>query len=241
MPDSDHVHPDVAAGETAPLPEPTLPEPVRQRVVALAAAAMSGMPADEVPPALRRVANFAPNRRARLGAAAFAAQLGSDPLYRQRVGSWALEHAGELGAAVREGAPPAAADPVEVAALAYLTRPEHWLDLLTAATRTLRTDAESGAIVNKLAAAEQQVARAVHERAVAKVEAEKLRDELNRLRAEAGGLRDEVRTLNRNLRESQLTVLGPPRSDLFRLPRTFRLWPLSRATRCLRPCLLRLS
>src|SRR5215470_9383517 len=107
MPDREHVHPDVAAGETvAPLPEPTLPEPVRQRVVALAAAAMPALPADEVPAALRRVANFAPNRRARLGAAAFAAQLGSDPLYRQRVGAWALEQAGELGAAVRDGSPP---------------------------------------------------------------------------------------------------------------------------------------
>src|SRR5215470_8541547 len=120
MPDREHVHQDVTAGETVvPLPEPTLPEPVRQRVVALAAAAMSGLPADEVPAALRRVASFAPNKRARLGAAAIAAQLGADPLYRQRVGSWALEHAGELGAAVREGVPPAAADPVEVAALAY--------------------------------------------------------------------------------------------------------------------------
>ena len=36
----------------------------------------------------------------------------------------------------------------------------------------------------------------------AKVEAEKLRDELTRLRAEADGLRDEVRTLTRSLREA---------------------------------------
>ncbi len=105
--------------------------------------------------------------------------------------------------AVRDGIPPAAADPVEVAALAYLARPERWLERLTAATRTMRNDAESGAVVARLAAAEQQVARAEHERAVARVEAEKLRDELTRLRAEAAGLRDEVRTLTRSLRESQ--------------------------------------
>src|SRR5689334_25399758 len=103
MPDSDHVQPDVSAGESAPLPEPTLPEPVRQRVVALAAAAMSGLPADEVPAALRRVANFAPNRRARLGAPAFAAQLGPDPPHRQRGGAWALDQAGAHGAAIRDG------------------------------------------------------------------------------------------------------------------------------------------
>jgi predicted RNA-binding protein with PIN domain len=204
MPDSDHVHPDVAAGETAPLPEPTLPEPVRQRVVALAAAAMSGLPADEVPPALRRVANFAPKQRARLGATAIAAQLGSDPLYRQRVGSWALERAGELGAAVRDGAPPAAADPVEVAALAYLARPDGWADMVTDAARNLRVDADSAAVTERLRAAEHHVAMAEHERTVIKIEVEKLRDELTRLRAEADGLRDQVRQLTRAQRESQV-------------------------------------
>jgi predicted RNA-binding protein with PIN domain len=99
--------------------------------------------------------------------------------------------------------PPAAADPVEVASLAYLTRPDGWLDLLAATADTMRSDAESGAIVAKLTAAEHQVARAEHERAVAKVEAEKLRDELNRLRTEADSLRDEVRGLTRGLREAQ--------------------------------------
>ena len=63
-----------------------LPEPVRQRVVALAAAVIGGMPADEVPAALRKVASFAPNRRARLGGPAIAAQLAADPLFRQRAG-----------------------------------------------------------------------------------------------------------------------------------------------------------
>ncbi|MGW5015902.1 hypothetical protein ACWEOR_28075, partial [Micromonospora chalcea] len=59
------------AGEDAPTPvepEPTLPEPVRQRIVTLTAAVLPGLPADEVPVPLRRVAKFAPNRRARLGA-----------------------------------------------------------------------------------------------------------------------------------------------------------------------------
>jgi predicted RNA-binding protein with PIN domain len=195
------------AGETtdepAYEPEPTLPEAVRQRVVNLAAAAITGMPMEEVPPQVRKVAQFAPNRRARLGASVIAIQLATDPTFRQRVASRAVEAAGELGLAVQEGTPPAAADPVEVAALAYLARPDHWLDLLAAATTTLRTDAESGAIVAKLTAAEHQVARAEHERTVAKIEAEKLRDELNRLRVEAAGLRDEVRTLGRGLREAQ--------------------------------------
>ena len=60
---------------TAFEPEPVLPEPVRQRVIALAAAALVGLPADELPVPLRRVAKFAPNRRARLGGPLIATQL----------------------------------------------------------------------------------------------------------------------------------------------------------------------
>src|SRR5262245_44020188 len=206
MPEQDHAisggTSEEATGHT-PDAEFTLPEAVRQRVINLAAVAMTGMPGDEVPTPVRRVAQFAPNRRARLGASAIAIQLASDPTFRQRIATRVVEATGELGAAVRDGTPPAAADPVEVAALAYLTRPERWADLLAAATQALRADAESGAIVTRLAASEQQVARAEHERAVAKVEAEKLRDELSRLRAEAAGLRDETRTLARGLREAQ--------------------------------------
>ena len=62
-----------------PEEEPVLPEAVRVRVMALAAAALTGLAADEVPTALRKVANFAPNRRAKLGGSMIAAQLASFP------------------------------------------------------------------------------------------------------------------------------------------------------------------
>ncbi|MCG5439913.1 hypothetical protein PSH25_004476, partial [Micromonospora sp. PSH25] len=84
-------------------PEPTLPEPVRQRIVTLTAAVLPTLPTDEVPVPLRRVAKFAPNRRARLGAPVIAAQLTADPLFRQRVTARVLADAGDLGAAVVEG------------------------------------------------------------------------------------------------------------------------------------------
>src|ERR1700755_756225 len=106
------------------VPEPVLPEPVRQRITVLAAAALPALPADEIPVVLRRVARFAPNRRARLGGREIAAQLASDPLFRQRVSTRVVEETGDLGVAVADGMAPAAADPVEVAALAYLARPE---------------------------------------------------------------------------------------------------------------------
>jgi predicted RNA-binding protein with PIN domain len=211
MSDQEHVVEDAGAGSgeesTEPQTietEPTLPEPVRQRVVALAAAAMTGMPLDELPVPLRRVAKFAPNKRAKLGGPAIAAQLAADPLFRQRSAAKAVEAAGDLGLTVAEGAVvPAAADPVEVAALAYLARPPGWTDLVTEAARTLRLDAESAAASGRLVAAEHRAARAEHERAVAKVEAEKLRDELTRLRTEADALRDEVRALTKTVREAQ--------------------------------------
>jgi predicted RNA-binding protein with PIN domain len=183
--------------------EPTLPEPVRQRVITLAAAAMSGMPIDELPMALRRVAKFAPNRRARLGGPVIATQLAGDPLLRQRLAARAVEEAGGLGAAVVGSAPPAAADPVEVAALAYLARPEGWRDLIEAATHEVRADTASAAVEERVREIEQRAARAEHDRAVARVEADKLRDELARLRDESGGLREELRTLGRALREAQ--------------------------------------
>jgi predicted RNA-binding protein with PIN domain len=192
-----------AAQEPGFEPEPTLPEPVRQRVITLAAAGMTGMPLDELPMALRRVAKFAPNRRARLGGPIIATQLAGDPLLRQRLAARAVEEAGELGAAVVDGTLPAAADPVEAAALAYLARPEGWRDLVAAATQAVRVDTASAAVEERVREIEQRAARAEHDRAVARVEADKLRDELARLRDEAGGLREEVRALGKALRDTQ--------------------------------------
>ncbi|WP_406042490.1 NYN domain-containing protein [Micromonospora sp. NBC_00898] len=193
-------------GETepgTPEPEPVLPEPVRQRIVALTAAVLPAMPTDEVPVPLRRVAKFAPNRRARLGAPAIAAQLTADPLFRQRVTARVLTDAGDLGAAVVEGTAPAAADPVEVAALAYLARPRGWRELIEASGAAVRAEADSAVVAELVREAEQRATRAEHDRAVARVEAEKLRDELARVREELGQLREESRQLSRTLRETQ--------------------------------------
>ncbi|MBX6356380.1 MAG: NYN domain-containing protein [Micromonosporaceae bacterium] len=183
--------------------EPILPEPVRQRIVALTASALGTLAPDELPAALRRVAKFAPNRRARLGGPAIATQLASDPLFRQRVAARVVADAGDLGAAVADGTRPAVADPVEVAALAYLARPGNWRDLVEAAGETVRAQADSAAVAELVREAEQRAARAEHDRAVAKVEAEKLRDELARVREELGGLREEVRVLSKSLRMAQ--------------------------------------
>jgi predicted RNA-binding protein with PIN domain len=194
--------PEEAADGVDLTPEPTLPEQVRARVTVLTAAALPAMPGDEMPVPLRRVARFAPNRRARLGGPAIAAQLATDPLFRQRIGARVVTDAGDLGAAVAEGMAPAAADPVEVAALAYLARPEGWRGLIDAAGAAVRAEADSAMVAHQVRDAEQRAARAEHDRAVARVEADKLRDELARVREELGQIREEARATSKALRES---------------------------------------
>ena len=184
-------------------PEPVLPESVRQRITVLAAAALPGLPADEIPVPMRKVARFAPNRRARLGGREIAAQLAADPLFRQRISTRVVADTGDLGAAVAGGMAPAAADPVEVAALAYLARPEGWRELIDQAGHAVQAEADSAAIAGQVREAETRAARAEHDRAVAKVEADKLRDELARVREELGQLREEARATAKALREAQ--------------------------------------
>jgi predicted RNA-binding protein with PIN domain len=196
-------HPEDLPAEEALLDEPDLPEAVRQRVTGLTAAALTALAADEVPASLRKVAKFAPNRRARLGGALIAAQLVADPLFRQRIGQRVLTDAGDLGESLVAGVLPAAADPVDAAAIAYLARPAGWHELISAAGDRVRADADVAAVAERVRDAEQRAARAEHDRAVARVEADKLRDELGRVREELGQLREEVRVLGRTLRDTQ--------------------------------------
>ncbi|HEY7173705.1 MAG TPA: NYN domain-containing protein [Micromonosporaceae bacterium] len=202
QPDTEPEQAGVTAAGSDPAAEPTLPEAVRTRVIASTAAAMAQLPLAEVPIPLRKVAKFAPNRRARLGGVTIAAQLAVDPLFRQRVAAKVLADAGDLGTALEANDVPDGADPVEVAALAYLSRPVGWLDRVAAAAEALQADAEQAAEVARLKEIEARVSRAEHERAVARVEADKLRDETARLREELNAMRDEQRTAARELREA---------------------------------------
>ncbi|HCA84106.1 MAG TPA: RNA-binding protein, partial [Streptomyces sp.] len=110
-----------------------LPEGVRRRVVALVADAFGSLTMAELPPQLRQYARFTPNRRAKFAGNAMAAALESHPLFRQRVGERLRETEAELSGALESGSPPAAADPVDVAAFAYVLRPAGWAKLVAAA------------------------------------------------------------------------------------------------------------
>jgi predicted RNA-binding protein with PIN domain len=111
-----------------------LTEPVRQRLVQIAAQVLARMPSDEVPAALRTIARFTHAKRVRLGSAGLAAALDADDGFRAKVAEFVVEGTPQLAQAVREGTSTAASDPLDTAVVAYLTRPDGWTDTLAQAT-----------------------------------------------------------------------------------------------------------
>ncbi len=201
-PETEPVNGTVNGSAEAPV-DIVLPEPVRQRVVTLVADALPYLGADEVPTALRPFARFTPTRRAKLGGSAIAAQLATDLLFRQRVAARAVEAKGALGEAVAGGTPPAAADPVDVAALAYLARPHGWTDLVAAASSTLDDEVEQAELRARIRDVERLTEQLERARAGARSDVEKLRAEVSAARAEAEELRLRVRELTKALRAAE--------------------------------------
>ncbi|MFD5572494.1 NYN domain-containing protein [Streptomyces cadmiisoli] len=170
-----------------------LPESVRRRVVQIVSDGFGGLTVAELPAQLRQYARFAPNRRAKFAGNAMAAALESDPLFRQRIGEKLREAEPDIAAALDSGAPPAAADPLDVAAAAYVLRPTGWVKLVTAAgEEAQRADAERA----------DEESRAELERLRAELAAARdhTRAETERLRAELDGARKEAESLHRKLR-----------------------------------------
>ena len=126
-----------------------LPEAVRLRVLALASEALGALPDDEVPVALKPFRRWAPARRTKLAAVPLAAVIEHDVLFRQRVAARAKTAFPDLAGALAAGVAPAAADPVEVAAVAYVARTPGWAALVAAAGADLEraaTAAESSRV-----------------------------------------------------------------------------------------------
>jgi predicted RNA-binding protein with PIN domain len=180
---------DTGPGEQLDQP---LPEAVRQRVVEIAAEVVGALRADEIPAPLRRVARFEPRRRARLAATPIATQLEKDTEFRERVAEAVREDQPELAAALDSGTVPAAADPVNVAALAYLIRPPAWPERVETARRDLERSAlaaDEAETIRKLAELQAQIAAA---KATRTEEIDKLRTELRSSRAENAELRKKL-------------------------------------------------
>jgi predicted RNA-binding protein with PIN domain len=190
-----------AAEQQDAVPAPALPAAVRERVVALVADALGGVPLDELPPSLRPVARFTPAKRARLAAGALAVAVEADVVLRQRVAVVAREALPELAAAVEDGRPPPAAPPVDVAALTYLLRPDGWQDALAAASA--RVDADAAATAADLTA--ETVQRLTEQldalRAAGRAQAAEARRQLEQAQEQAAAAREEAGALRRRVRD----------------------------------------
>ncbi len=106
-----------------------LPEFVRSVVVALAADAIGRLAPDQLPAPLRKVASFAPPRRAKLGGAHILAALESDERFRERVATQSRALNPELAARAESPGPVDTTEvrtAREVAAMAYLMRSPEW-------------------------------------------------------------------------------------------------------------------
>ncbi len=162
-----------------------------------AADVVGALRTDEIPAPLRRVARFEPRRRAKLAATPIATQLERDDEFRDRVAEVLRESQPELAEALVSGAVPAAADPVNVAALAYLIRPPGW----PARIETARRDLERSALAADEAETERQVAELREQVAAAKTMRS---DEVDKLRADLRASRAENAELRKKLHESRL-------------------------------------
>lgn len=172
-----------------------LPDGVRRRVVQIVADGFGGLTVAELPTQLRQYARFAPNRRAKFAGNAMAAALETDPLFRQRIGDKLREAQPELTGALDSGSPPPAADPLDVAAAAYVLRPAGWVKLVAAAgEEAQRADAERA---DEETRAELERLRAELDRA-----REHTRSETERLRAELEAAKKETESLHRKLRSA---------------------------------------
>jgi len=173
------------------LPGP-LPEAVRSRVVALGADVVGRLPPDEVPGSLRTVARFAPAKRVRLGGTAVAAALEDDAGFRLRVLEAATAAEPQLTESLRMGTAPPAADPVEVAVLAYLMRPVGWVELVERAAAGAGSPVGEAERSRDAAAAARLREQLSAARTAAREDRERLKAEISRLKAENVALRRKL-------------------------------------------------
>lgn len=183
-----------AAAEAEPALDRPLPEGVRHRVVAIAAEAFGGFTYQELPVSLRPYARFTPTRRVKYAGTALAAALEHDPAFRQKVAGRLREMQAELAGALEGGTPPPAADPLDVAAAAYLLRPPGWAKLVaTAGEEAQRAGAERAdeEALRELAALRGEV-EALHEHG--RADAARARAELEAVRKEGDALHRKLRS-----------------------------------------------
>ncbi|BDH10696.1 NYN domain-containing protein [Streptomyces hygroscopicus] len=195
--------PEGAADEVLDRP---LPEGVRRRVVALTAESFGALTLAELPPPLRQYARFTPTRRAKFAGNAMASALESDAVFRQRIAGKLREAQSELAEALEHGTPPAAADPLDVAAAAYVLRPEGWVKLVAAAgeeAQRARAERAGEEAERELARLREELTQA---RGEARTEADRIRGDLDALRKENESLRRKLRSALSDVKRGEAAV-----------------------------------
>jgi predicted RNA-binding protein with PIN domain len=182
-----------SADDAAEALDRPLPEGVRRRVVTLVSDAFGGLTVAELPAQLRQYARFTPTRRAKFAGNAMAAALESDPVFRQRIGERLREAQPELAGALEAGSPPAAADPLDVAAAAYVLRPVGWVKLVAAAGEEAERAGAERADEAAQRELEQLRAELAEARERTKAETERLRSELEVARKESDAAQRKLR------------------------------------------------
>ncbi|HVD27401.1 MAG TPA: hypothetical protein VNC79_02735 [Mycobacteriales bacterium] len=170
-----------------------LPDAVRSRVVTFAADTLGALPEEEVPGSLKRFRSWAPQHRRTRAGTPLAAAVDRDVTFRQRVAAAAREELPDLAAALDAGEPPPAADPVDVAAVAYLARTPGWAALVAAAAAEAeRASAQAGT--------EAQASEVARLEAALAAEQARHRDELAALKAELAAATAEATSVTKALR-----------------------------------------
>ncbi|AUG76797.1 RNA-binding protein [Kitasatospora sp. MMS16-BH015] len=180
-----------------------LPEGVRRRVVGIAADALGGLPPAELPASLRQYAKFTPARRAKYAAPALAAALEAEPAFRVRIADRLRLGQPDLVKALEAGSVPGAADPMDVAAAAYLLRPVGWSRLVAEAGEEAERAGAEGMAAESARLVEKLQAELAELRGQARADLERQRAEGESVRKEADSLRKKVRTLESDTRRAQ--------------------------------------
>lgn len=224
-----------AADDAVEVLDRPLPEGVRRRVVALVSDAFGGLTVTELPAQLRQYARFTPNRRAKFAGNAMAAALEGDTTFRRRIGERLKETQPELCAALEAGSPPAAADPVDVAAAAYVLRPAGWVKLLAAAGEEAeRADAErvDDETRRELERLREELVQA---RARTRSETERLRADLDAARKEAESFQRKLRSAANEVKRGEAALRrGRAESDAVRAEAAVQVSAAESETRRLR-------
>ena len=181
--------------------QPELPAALRHRVVSLASQGLSRMPASHLPPSLRKSASFAPAKRAKLVGTQIAHAVESDAEFREHLAAQVRVTASELADRLESGGPVPEDELADVAAAAFILRPEGWEGVveraLEASTRKAVAGPDLAATIEKL---QDDLAEA---RGEVKAVREKLKAQIEQVKAENTQLRRTLGQTRVHLREAQ--------------------------------------